>query len=243
MKTSDPSDEAIEIYDRIADRFDVHAESSAHNAYYDRPATTALLPNVRGKRVLDAGCGSGAYSTWLVERGAQVVAIDASYEMVILARKKVGGNAEVYRHDLRIPLDFLESGSFDVVVCPLVLDHIHDLKAVFVEFHRLLRSDGLFVFSMSHPFNDYIKQGSKYFEVEPIRTQFPNLATEMPSYRRPLADIWNALVDARFLVDRMVEPQPVGQCEKVHPETFNKLSTRPVFICFRAKKLDWWGIS
>ncbi len=238
MRPSDPTEEAIAIYDRIADRFDVLVKSSAHNAYYDLPATTDLLPDVRGNRVLDAGCGSGAYSEWLVERGAQVVAVDASSEMVILARKKVGGDAEVYQHDLRKPLNFLESGSFDVVVCPLVLDNIHDLRAVFEEFYRLLRSDGLFVFSMSHPCNDYIKQGSNYFEVEPIRTQFPNLAVEMPSYRRPLSDIWNALQDARFFVDRMVEPRPVSQCKEVHPGAYEKLSTRPVFICFRAKKLE-----
>ena len=237
MEKSNPTEEAIEIYDRIAQRFDVHIRSSAHNAYYERPATTALLPDVKGRRILDAGCGSGAYSEWLLERGAHVVAIDASPEMVVLAKEKVGRDGEVHLHDLREPLDFLESGSFDLVVCPLVLDHIQDLVPVFCEFYRVLQPEGVLIFSMSHPFNDYVKQGSNYFEVEPIRTQFPNLVAEMPSYRRPLTDIWNALHDARFIVDRIVEPRPIGQCERIHPETFKKLSTQPVFICFRAKKM------
>ena len=237
METSNPTEEAIEVYDRIAQRFDEHIKSSAHNAYYDRPAITALLPAAREKRVLDAGCGSGAYSEWLIERGAHVVAIDASSEMVVLAKEKVGGDGEVYQHDLREPLDFLESGSFDLVVCPLVLDYIQNLVPVFGEFYRVLQPDGLLIFSMSHPFNDYAKQGSNYFAVEPIRTQFPNLAAEMPSYRRPLTDIWNALQEARFIVDRIVEPQPIGQCEKIHPATYKELSTQPVFICFRAKKM------
>ena len=62
METTDPTEEAIEIYERIAEQFDQHIKSNAHNAYYERPATIALLPDVKSKRILDAGCGSGVYS-------------------------------------------------------------------------------------------------------------------------------------------------------------------------------------
>ena len=120
---------AIEVYDKIAKRFDVHVRSSAHNAYYERPATLELFPEVHGRRVLDAGCGSGAYSETLLSRGASVVALDASREMVSITRAKLGDSVPVYQHDLRERAEFLDSASFDVVLCPLVLDHVPRLAA------------------------------------------------------------------------------------------------------------------
>ena len=44
-------------YDEMAEAYAARIETKPHNAYYERPATLSLLPDVRGKRVLDAGCG------------------------------------------------------------------------------------------------------------------------------------------------------------------------------------------
>lgn len=63
-------------YDAFAAEFEAHARDSPYNAYYDRPAVLKLLGDVRGRRVLDAGCGPGFYAEELVRRGADVVAFD-----------------------------------------------------------------------------------------------------------------------------------------------------------------------
>ena len=70
------------------------------NAYYERPATISLLGNVAGLRVLDAGCGPGALTEWLVEHGAAVNAVDVSPEMVRIARERVGDRVRVQVADL-----------------------------------------------------------------------------------------------------------------------------------------------
>jgi hypothetical protein len=49
----------LEAYSCLADAYAARIDTKAHNAYYDRPAVTSLLPPVAGKRVLDAGCGPG----------------------------------------------------------------------------------------------------------------------------------------------------------------------------------------
>jgi predicted nicotinamide N-methyase len=49
-------------YDELGEHFVRHAESSAYNAYYDRPAVLSALGEVRGRRVLDAACGPGVYA-------------------------------------------------------------------------------------------------------------------------------------------------------------------------------------
>src|SRR5215471_11893279 len=103
-------------YDELADAFSAQIETKAHNAFYDRPATLALLPPVAGKRVLDAGCGPGAYAEWLLAHGAEVVGLDVSPRMVDLANRRLKGKASVRRANLGGSLDFLEANSFDVIL-------------------------------------------------------------------------------------------------------------------------------
>ena len=231
-----PGDEAITIYEEVAARLDQHSSTSAHNAFCERPATLSLLPDVNGKSVLDAGCGSGAYTQWLVKRGATVVAVDASQKMVDLTKKKMGSTVKALKNDLRMPLEFLDASSIDIVICALMLDYVEDLISVFAEFCRLLKPAGLLIFSIPHPFNEFSKRGTNYFSVEPIVTKFPALDVEMPSYRRPLASISDALYRTGFVLDRLIEPEPTIECEQVHPEAYEKLRTHPAFLCIKAHK-------
>ena len=142
---------ARDAYDELAAAYAAAVDTKPHNAYYERPATLSLLPEVSGRRVLDAGCGSGVYSEWLLAHGAEVVGIDASPRMVDFARERTGGKATCHVADLGAPLPFLERESFDIVVSPLVLEYIADWRAVFAEFHRILRPAGHVVFSVTHP--------------------------------------------------------------------------------------------
>ena len=92
--------------------------------------------------------------------------------MVRLARQRLGDTVRVILANLESPLDFLADASFDLIVCPLVMDYIRELVHVtFIEFYRLLRSEGCLVFSIGHPFYDYdqLRQTSLYFDVELVQ--------------------------------------------------------------------------
>lgn len=82
-------------YDAFADEYAAFAPDAPYNALYDRPATLALLGDVRGRRVLDAACGPGLYLEELLARGADAIGFDGSSHMVELARARVGDRAEV----------------------------------------------------------------------------------------------------------------------------------------------------
>lgn len=69
---------SLDAYETLADDYAAVVDSNPYNAYYERPTTRLLLGNVEGKTVLDAGSSSGSYSEWLVNRGANVVAIEVS---------------------------------------------------------------------------------------------------------------------------------------------------------------------
>ena len=103
------------------------------------------LPSMTGLSALDAGCGSGRYLQLLADRGAHVVGVDQSDEMLRRARK-IG---TAIRADLAaLPI---RSGSVDVVVSGLVLGDIPDLAPAIREFARVLKPGGSAVYSVLHP--------------------------------------------------------------------------------------------
>src|SRR5215831_14600050 len=110
---------ALDAYEQLSEAFAAKIDTKAHNAFYDRPAVLSLLPEVANKRVLDAGCGPGAYAEWLVDNGAEVVGVDASPKMIELASARLKGRAKLIQADLGAPLDFLDSSSFDLVISAL----------------------------------------------------------------------------------------------------------------------------
>jgi SAM-dependent methyltransferase len=231
---------ARRAFDELAEAYALRAPTKAHNAFYDRPAMLALLPLVEGKRVLDAGCGPGIYAEWLVRHGAEVVGLDASAKMVELANERLQGKAKIIEADLGEPLDFLESNSFDLIVSALALDYVLDWTTLFKEFFRVLREPGHFVFSVEHPsdvFYDHHPSGN-YFHIEKVEIVWNGWGghVTVPSYRRPLNAMLDPLFTAGFILERLVEPQPLPEFEKEDPEDYSKLMRQPGFICFRTLK-------
>ena len=231
---------AQQAYDVLAEAYAALVDTKPHNAYYERPATLSLLPDVKGKRVLDAGCGPGVYAEWLVSHGAEVVAFDANKKMVMLAKQRLRKKAQIVQANLEQPLAFLTDGSFDLVVSPLVMDYVKDWAKAFGEFHRVLRAGGHLVFSIEHPQAKYDahRVSSNYFEVELVEYEWRGfgVAVQVPSYRRPLAEVINPLVRAGFILEQILEPLPTEEFREKAPEDYQELSRRPGFLCIRALK-------
>jgi SAM-dependent methyltransferase len=234
---------ALAAYEKLAERYAALIDTKPHNAYYERPATLSLLPGVRGKRVLDAGCGPGAYTEILLKRGARVVGVDISRRMLELARERVGSRAEFHRADLARPMRFLKDRSFDLIVSPLVISYIRDITPLFKEFYRLLKNPGVLVFSDGHPFGDYQffkkrRKADNYFDTELVGCTWRGFGIRVfvPGYRRPLHALLNPLIKAGLRIDRIVEPLPTEEFKKADAEAYARLLRMPAFICVRAVK-------
>ncbi len=110
-----------------------------------------LLGDVKGKRILDVGCGTGRHAARLAQRGAEVTGVDFSGGMLARAREKAGmTGVALVEHDLSERLPF-EPGCFDCVACCLVLDHVGFVSELFSEMQRVCACGGRVVVSAMHP--------------------------------------------------------------------------------------------
>jgi SAM-dependent methyltransferase len=229
---------AQQAYDVLAEAYAERIDTKPHNAYYERPATLSLLPEVSGKRVLDAGCGPGVYAEWLAAHGAQVVAVDGNPKMVQHTQKRLAGRGQVFQANLEEPLNFLPDAGFDLIVAPLVMDYLEDWAAVFAEFQRILAPGGILVFSMEHPFTKYYdhRQICSYFDTDLVKYTWHGFgkSVDVPSYRRPLASVINPLISAGFSLEYILEPKPTEEFKLADPIDYEELMHNPGFLCVRA---------
>ncbi len=229
---------AYQAYQELAEHYAARVDTKPHNAYYERPAMVSLWPDLDGKRVLDAGCGPGAYAELLHQRGAVVTSIDISERMLELARKRLGPAADLRLADLTRPLSMFQVAEFDVVNAPLCLDYIEDWRSLFFEFRRILKPGGYFLFSCGHPaFDAEYFATNRYFSVEQVECEWKGFGVKimMPSYRRSLQEVIMPLIDTGFLLEQILEPLPTEQFRQADPRRYALLMHRPGFLCVKAR--------
>jgi ubiquinone/menaquinone biosynthesis C-methylase UbiE len=128
-------------------------------------ALRTLLDPLSFDTCLEIGCGTGKNTGWLAQKASAVTAVDLSDEMLAKAREKiVSGKVQFVEADITKPWTFA-TGTHDLVVFSLVLEHIENLGPVFKEASRLLKPGCHVYIGELHPFKQY--SGSKArFETE-----------------------------------------------------------------------------
>ncbi|GAB3047421.1 class I SAM-dependent methyltransferase [Sediminivirga luteola] len=182
-----------------------------------------LLGKVRGRRVLEVGCGAGQCSRWLAEQGAQATGVDFSSAMLQQARRlqqehplTQGATPPTFVEADARHLPF-EAGSFDIAFSAYgALPFVKDAQSVLAEVARVLKPSGRWVFSVTHPnrwmFPDVPGEAGltveySYFD----RTPYVELDSQQrPIYaehHRTMSD-WVALINgAGFTLTGLMEPE------------------------------------
>lgn len=204
---------SAETYQKYAAEYDAENTGNLLNAHYERPAILNLAGDVQGRRILDAGCGSGPLTAELLDRGAEVTGFDASSEMIKLAQRRLGLAVPLQVHDLAEPLPY-EDGEFDDVICSLVLHYLEDWESPLAEIKRVLKPGGRVIASVNHPFvRQFTAPEQDYFRIQQYTEdyEFKGQQTVLTFYHRPLSKIVQAFPEAGFNLLTIDEPGPAPE--------------------------------
>jgi malonyl-CoA O-methyltransferase len=172
----------------------------------DQQVMQETLANRHFNSILEIGCGTGKNTAFLAQVAGVVHALDFSQGMIEKAREKVKAeNVRFSVADLtqRWPS---EVGTYDLLVCNLVLEHIEDLSFIFSEGSRVLVGGGRFLINELHPFRQY--EGKKaVFQGEAG-------VTEIPAFVHHISDFLNAASHNGFNLLKLDE--------RWHTEDLNK---------------------
>ena len=128
-------------YPEHIDRYLDPSESSPFPLAY----SFYLLGDVRGKTVLDLGCGSGESVVPLIRRGAHVIAMDISAELVGIAQRRLVASGMTATFKVGSAYETgLDDGSIDVIFCMSLIHHL-DIAKVRNEMLRVLAPDGYII--------------------------------------------------------------------------------------------------
>jgi len=209
-------------WDRVSDWYDHHFEevlggpnAASWGLFRIPERSLALLGPVRGKRVLEVGCGAARWSMELSRRGATVTGLDLSWSQLAKARalgrrskarvRLVRGSAE------RLPF---RASQFDILFCDWGALTFSDPARSIPECARVLRRGGRLVFATASPFRNVTLDLAADRQVRRLvrpyfgdyrRNMGPRSAVEF----HPPYGVWIDLFRrGGFAVDRLIETRP-----------------------------------
>ncbi len=210
-------------------------------------ALRGLLPDFRGKCVLDLGCGYGWHCKYAAEQGArEVLGTDISRKMLQKAQSINTDPAIAYQRAAMEDLDF-EDASFDVVFSSLAFHYVRDYGELVRKISRWLKPGGAFVFSVEHPV--FTSAGSQdwYYGIDGEILHFPVdnyyyegfrdavfLGEHVTKYHRTLTTYLSVLLDNGFSIQRVVEPMPPSDMMAL-PGMKDEMR-RPMMLLISARK-------
>lgn len=207
-----------------------------------------VLPEMRGKTILDLGCGYGWHCIYAMEQKAtKVVGIDISQKMLDIAQEKTSFKQVEYICTAMEDFE-AEAESFDVVLSSLALHYIADFEAVIKKVNHCLKPGGGFVFSVEHPIFTAYGTQDWYRDENGVVLHFPVdnyffegkrvtnfLGEDVIKYHRTLTTYLNKLLSNGFDIKQVVEPQPSEQMMETIQGMRDELR-RPMMLIVSAVK-------
>jgi len=226
------------------------------------PAFFKMLPDITNLKGLDIGCGEGYNTRIAAKKGAKITAIDIS--KVFIASAKGSERQESlgieYRVASAINLPFPDN-CFDFAIATMSLMDISNTEKALTESFRVIKPNGFFQFSVSHPcfmisnqgwvtndegkrtgfiVSDYFKKSDGEIEEWIFGAAPKDLTDKMRKFKIPrftmiLSDWLNLLIRKGFVLEEFCEPYPDDEVLKNFPEEYDS-TIIPYFLIIRCRK-------
>lgn len=223
--------------------------------FVEKPAMKKVLPNLKGKKILMLGCGTGEESLLLEEFGAaSMIGVDLSKESIRLAKESYPDHSFAVADMHKLEFD---DNSFDFVYSSLTVHYSSQPLDVYKEVFRILKPGGSFQFSIVHPMrwaserviiNDVQTKVMGYTEGNaPPRlygnySEFGEYSETFPSgeilqfWVGPPSMHFELLREAGFDVKHFIETKAIEACRQVDEYYYQRFSRFPQFVVFVAEK-------
>lgn len=221
-----------------------HAGVGSPNVVMEEPAVLAHLGDLTDLRVIDLGCGDGAFADEVLARGASsYLGIDGSPAMIDVARRRPA-DARV-RFEVGSIEDFrAEPGSADLVTSRMALHHLREVGPALRSVHDALTADGRLLFTVTHPvitsFDD-TEAGLRtswrvddYFEAGERRRSW--FGSEAIWFHRTVEQYLSAVLDAGFVLEAVSECEPDPDRLVGAPEELARRRRVPVILMVGARR-------
>ena len=200
---------------------------------YARESELNLLGDVEEKRIVELGCGAAENSITLAKKGGICTGVDMSLEQLKIAKNLIKENRvkiELIEGDLE-NLVMIDDDIFDIAISIFALDWMQDLNVAFKEAYRILKTNGIFVFSMQHPIYNLLgaedldlkelKISGSYFEKEV--TFVESTGIDLRVHASKISDIINGLIRVGFNIETILEPKPLERDVIPHEEGYQEI--------------------
>jgi SAM-dependent methyltransferase len=233
---------------------ELRKQEHSYNNLVEQPAIQALLPELRGKAVLDLGCGHGGNCIDFVNKGAAgVVGVDISEKMLGVARKE--NSHELIKY---MVMDMSEIGrlkqKFDLAFSSFAFHYVKDFLKLLRDIRFLLNENGILLFSQEHPYTSAPKCGPSWTkDAHGIKIHY-NLSDYMCSgirhakffansddivekYHRPLSEIIGSIISQGFMINNVIEPVPDEYALKKRPDLYDEFH-KTTCVIIKATKMQ-----
>jgi ubiquinone/menaquinone biosynthesis C-methylase UbiE len=226
MKLGEPETSAKKGWNLISRSYQKKTRISLDDVHYGPisagESNLKLLGNVKGRNVLEIGCGGGQNSIVLSKWGANSTGLDISEAQIEYAQKlsrKMGVNVRFLVGNME-DLSTFHNESFEIVLSSFALEYGDSILRTFQEVYRVLRKAGLFVFAVVHPIigrGRPLRFGKRrvwavtnYFDrrKRSWKWKIEDGIAEFCGRQVTLQDYFDLLVKAGFAVERILEPEP-----------------------------------
>jgi ubiquinone/menaquinone biosynthesis C-methylase UbiE len=249
-----------EMYDKFGKEYqktrkEKH-QSRLYNEYLEVPCMIKAVGNIKGKKLLDIGCGAGIHIKKYISKGAICWGSDISKSMIEMAKENCPDVKFEVASMTKLPY---KNSSFDIVTASLSIHYIKNLVPVFKEISRVLKKGGKFYYSTESPtacareryedknfsivgvgkFIDkktgkQITLGKAWDEVLTEWEMVPGMIIE--TYKKTFRTQLSNLRDTGFELIDFIDCKPTPTFKKYDPKGYEVYSKFPVFSIYVSQK-------
>ena len=241
----------IETFSTEYDTMRRENKGTSANDAIEIPIMRQMMPDVKGKSILDLGCGYGENAKYWKELGAtSVLGIDISKHMIEKAKKENQINGVEYQVLAMEEIDTLQQ-KFDIITSSLAIHYVENFEKLLKDVHTLLKENGVFLFSQEHPITSCLKfenglednkiiiKGKKYALVADYNRiglrNNPWNGIKIEKYFRNFQTIINTLIKSGFTIEEMNECEPTEEMIQKNSKYINQYDY-PYFLFVKVHK-------